>query len=97
MPMGTRHTVTGVLGRAPLGYKLEMEGGGFWELDLSGNVKKLVGKNITVEGTRMGFNLIFVEKLWFEGRRWRLGTVMQVERWLLLAAISSSFLAYWID
>jgi len=93
MPKGKRYTVSGVLGHAPLGYKLEMEGGGFWELDISGNVKRLIGKNVTVEGTRMGFNLIFVDKLWFEGECWRPGIWMRIEGWaLLLIMLAGSFL-----
>lgn len=96
MPKGKRYTVSGLLGRAPSGYKLEMEGGGFWELDISANVEKLIGKNVTVEGARMGFNLIFVDKLWFEGKKLSLGTSMRVERWFLCSVTMFSLLAYWL-
>lgn len=70
MPKGTIHRETGILRRATLGYALEMDGGGRWMLDISGSVRKLIGKRVTIEGKRMGFDLIFVDRIWFDGKLW---------------------------
>ncbi|WOE74654.1 DUF5818 domain-containing protein [Alterisphingorhabdus coralli] len=70
MPMGTRHTVTGILRRSRYGlYALEVDGGGVWQLDCGWGWKarKLVGQKVTVEGTRGGFDLLFVDMLWLGG------------------------------
>ncbi len=68
MPRGTIHRETGILRGAPLGYALEMDGGGRWMLDINGSVRKLIGKRVTVEGKRMGFDLIHVDRIWHEGK-----------------------------
>jgi len=72
MPKGTVHKETGVLRRAPIGYALEMDGGGRWLLDINGSARKLVGKRVTIEGRRMGFDLIFVDRIWMENKLWPL-------------------------
>ncbi len=66
MPMGTRHTVTGILRPSQYGlYALEMDGGGVWQLDCGWGWKarKLAGQRVTVEGTRGGFNLLDVNRM----------------------------------
>lgn len=65
MPKGTRHTETGTLRRNHFGYVLEMDGGGFWVLDVGWGWKarKLVGQRVTIEGTRAGFNLLDVKRM----------------------------------
>ncbi|WP_430428746.1 DUF5818 domain-containing protein [Parasphingorhabdus sp.] len=68
MPKGTVHRETGVLRRASVGYALEMDGGGRWLLDIKGSARKLVGKRVTIEGRRMGFNLIYVDRIWMENK-----------------------------
>lgn len=71
MSKGAIHRETGILRRASIGYALEMDGGGRWMLDVSGSVRKLIGKRVTIEGKRMGFDLIHVERVWFVGKPWR--------------------------
>ncbi|WP_108812277.1 DUF5818 domain-containing protein [Sphingorhabdus sp. Alg231-15] len=71
MPKGTIHRETGKLRRAPLGYALEVDGGARWMLDINGSVRQLIGKRVTVEGKRMGFDLIYVDRIWHEGKPWR--------------------------
>ncbi|WP_407673708.1 DUF5818 domain-containing protein [Parasphingorhabdus litoris] len=39
-------------------------------LDISGNVRKLIGKRVAVEVKRMGFNLINVDRIWCAGKLW---------------------------
>jgi hypothetical protein len=65
MSRGTRHTEAGTLRRNHFGYVLEMEGGCFWVLDVGWGWKarKLVGRQVIVEGTRAGFNLLDVYRI----------------------------------
>ena len=84
MPKGTIHRETGILRRAALGYALEMDGGGRWMLDINGRVKKLIGKRVTVEGKRMGFDLIFVDRIWFEGKLQRKSWWGRLELWVVV-------------
>ncbi len=66
MPKGTRHTVTGTLrwdSRNGI-YRLEVGGGAFWYVDISGRVRHLDGHQVTVEGTRSDFNLLDVDRIW---------------------------------
>lgn len=62
MPKGTRHTVTGELSwdeRNQI-HRLDVGGGAFWFVDVSGRTRHLIGQRVTVEGTRSGFNLLDV-------------------------------------
>ncbi|QTD54451.1 DUF5818 domain-containing protein [Parasphingorhabdus cellanae] len=52
MPKGTIHKETSILRRAPLGYALEMDGGGKWMLDVKNSARKLSGERVTVEGNQ---------------------------------------------
>ncbi|MEP2103758.1 MAG: DUF5818 domain-containing protein [Parasphingorhabdus sp.] len=83
MPKGTIHRETGILRRMPMGYALETDGGGKWMLDIKGSARKLIGKRVTVEGKRMGFDLIYVNRVWHEGKPWRLSIWKKLELWLL--------------
>lgn len=63
MPRGTRHVETGTLGwdaRNHL-HVLNMPGGGYWHLDMPGRTRRFIGREVTVEGIRSGFNLLDVE------------------------------------
>ena len=76
MPRGTKHTETGTLRRLRLGYALDMDGGGSWRLDINQNVRRLIGKRVTVEGKRVGFDLLNVTDVWTTGENkpMRIGT-----------------------
>lgn len=66
MPMGTRHTVTGILRPSQRGlYALEVDGGGVWKLDCGWGWKapKHVGQRVTVDGRRCGFDLLDVKRM----------------------------------
>lgn len=89
MPKGTIHRETGILRQAPIGYALEMDGGGRWLLEINQNIRKLLGKRVTVEGKRMGFDLIFVDKIWHEGRSQRKNRWNRLEFWFVSAVILS--------
>lgn len=66
MPMGTRHTVTGELRWDDRNciHRLEVGGGAFWFVDISGRTRHLIGQRVTVEGTRSGFNVLDVDRIW---------------------------------
>lgn len=67
MPRGARHIEIGILRPGRWGYSLEMDGGGIWELDVTSSPRKLMGQRVTVEGTRAGFNLLNVRRVWLAG------------------------------
>jgi len=62
MPRGTRHTLTGTLRWTRFGYALEMDDGGIWRLDVGWGWKarRNIGRRVTVEGVRSGFDLLDV-------------------------------------
>lgn len=64
MPLGKRHIESGILQPGKWGYTLCMIGGGKWELDASRRYNHLIGHRVTVEGTRGGFNLLNVDRIW---------------------------------
>lgn len=67
MPRGARHVETGILRPGRWGYSLEMDGGGVWQLDVAGSAQRYLGKRVTVEGTRSGFDLIDVHHIRLAG------------------------------
>ncbi len=65
MPRGTRHTLTGTLGWDARNriYVLMMDGGGYWFAVMPWRSRRLIGREVTVEGVRAGFNMIDVHRL----------------------------------
>lgn len=61
MPIGSRHRVSGLLKRASRGFVLEVDDGGVWALALDRNPKAKLGRRVTVEGVRSGFDRLDVE------------------------------------
>ena len=55
---------TGILRPGQWGYALETDGGGMWQLDLSGSARHYLGRRVTVEGRRSGFDLLDVHRIW---------------------------------
>lgn len=96
MSKGTIHRETGLLRREALGYALELDSGGRWMLDIRGSARKLIGKRVTVEGKRMGFDLIFVDRIWHEGKQWRRSLLKRIELWIVIAVTSLPFVLRWI-
>lgn len=62
MPRGTRHTLTGKLSWDARNHihVLDIEGGGYWFVDLPSRATRLIGRQVTVEGVRSGFNMLDV-------------------------------------
>lgn len=63
MPMGTRHAATGRLRRAGCLWALDVDGGGTWRLDGAPGIDEWVGRRVTVEGVREGFDLLAVDRI----------------------------------
>lgn len=61
--MGTHHRETGLLMMEGRGYELHVDGGGVWALDFNRSQKALLGRRVTVEGTRGGFDLLNVRTI----------------------------------
>jgi hypothetical protein len=67
MPLGTRHTDTGILQPGIWGYALHRDDGGIWQLDCARRYNSLIGQRVTVEGTRGGFNILDADRIWLYG------------------------------
>jgi len=65
MPLGTYHEETGTLRWTKLGYALETDGGGVWQLELSWTCRASakVNRRVTVEGIRNGFDMLAIKSL----------------------------------
>jgi hypothetical protein len=63
MPRGTRHTLTGLLDWTERGHILRVDGGGVWTLDPDRALRKWLGKRVTIEGVRTGFDFLSVERI----------------------------------
>ncbi|MCW2349177.1 DUF5818 domain-containing protein [Sphingobium sp. B12D2B] len=71
MPRGTHHILTGILLTGRRGFELHVDGGGVWALDVLSwrRSRRMLGRRITVEGTRAGFDLLDVHAMWIGARR----------------------------
>lgn len=64
MPRGTIHTDSGLLIDKGHALYLHRDGGGHWRLDaVSSKARKWVGRRVTLEGERDGFDLLAVRKI----------------------------------
>lgn len=63
MPKGTRHIVTGRLDQSARGYVLRVDGGGVWTLDPDRVLHSWLGKRVTIDGQRTGFDFLSVEHI----------------------------------
>lgn len=63
MSRGARYVETGILRPGRCGYALEMDGGGMWQLDVTRSARRYLGRRVTVEGTRSGFDLLDVHRI----------------------------------
>ena len=75
MPMGTEHVVTGLLLTRRRELVLDVDGGGTWRLGIGGAARGFLGRRVTVQGLRAGFDLLEVKSFWPAGqnapkRRW---------------------------
>ena len=60
MPIGSRHRVTGLLLEVRRGLVLELDDGGVYALDAEPAARELLGRRVTVEGVRSGFDRLDV-------------------------------------
>lgn len=71
MPLGTLHTVEGVVRRESRRLILAVYGGGEWELEPDHHVVRHVDCAVVIEGVRTGFNRLEVVRIKREGEEWR--------------------------
>ncbi len=71
MPLGTIHTVRGIIARRP-GYRyfIAVQEGGEWELEPSRRLTRYLDHPVTVEGVRIGFNRLEVVRIKRDGEDW---------------------------
>ncbi|MXP41588.1 hypothetical protein GRI75_08025 [Altererythrobacter soli] len=71
MPLGTSHTVEGVVRRPErMRFVIALFEGGEWELELSGRLPRYVDQAVTIEGIRSGFNRLDVVRIKPHGEEW---------------------------
>ena len=65
MPLGTAHSVTGLLVTDGHGFALDVDGGGRWRLDVRDDraAARLAGCRVTLTGRRAGFDLLEVDSI----------------------------------
>lgn len=67
MSLGSTHHESGLLVSGNLGLFLKCDAGGRWRLDVSPKAQTLIGRRVTVEATRSGFDLLDVHRIYPEG------------------------------
>lgn len=71
MPLGTLHTVEGIIKRKDrFRFVIAVRGGGEWELELSGRLMRYIDCPVTIEGVRTGFNRLEVVRIKRDGEDW---------------------------
>ncbi len=70
MPLGTLHTVEGVIRRQPKRIAIEVSGGGTWELEPSRLITRHIDQAVILEGVRTGFDRLEVVRIKREGEDW---------------------------
>lgn len=70
MPLGTLHTVEGVLHFRDRRIFLSGHGGGEWELEMSRSFSRYRDRAVVVEGVRTGFNRLEVVRIKGRGEEW---------------------------
>jgi hypothetical protein len=60
MPKGTTHRETGILVKDGFTLFLRTDNGGHWRLDADFRTLRFIGKRVTVQGVRDGFDLLAV-------------------------------------
>jgi hypothetical protein len=61
MSIGDRHRLSGTLLTAKRGPILQIADGGVWALDIDHDHLNLIGRRVTIEGTRSGFDRLAVD------------------------------------
>lgn len=71
MPLGTLHTVHGIIERRP-GYRffIAVNEGGEWELEASRRFTRYLDCSVTIEDVRTGFNRLEVVRIKHDGEDW---------------------------
>lgn len=70
MPLGTLHTIEGMIRLGKRYYVLEVHDGGEWQLEDDRRLPKHVDASVVVEGVRTGFNRLEVVRIKRVGEEW---------------------------
>jgi hypothetical protein len=63
MPLGSKHSLTGVLYQARRGLDLHVPDGGVWHLEVDRTAWRMIGRRVKVQGARSGFDRLDVRKI----------------------------------
>jgi hypothetical protein len=68
MPMGSKHLLSGIVQQSRYSLVLHPDEGGEWELEagfiMHFRLRAMIGKHILIEGVRISFNALAVERFW---------------------------------
>ena len=70
MPLGTLHTIEGIIRQGQRNYVLAVHDGGEWALETDRRLPKYLNQSVTVEGVRTGFNRLEVVRIKSDGEEW---------------------------
>ncbi|MGS1018109.1 DUF5818 domain-containing protein [Allosphingosinicella humi] len=63
MPLGSHHAVVGILQEIGGCLVLRRDDGGRWRIDASRPLRKYIGKRVSVQGERSGFDWLVVRSI----------------------------------
>lgn len=86
MPLGEHVTETGRIIAHNHRYALRRDDGGVWELDFCPEIKRFEGQRVSLEGRRIGFNLLACERVWPIGAE-RPTKPIRSSEWLITSAL----------
>lgn len=69
MPLGSYIQESGLLLQGGSGLILQRDNGGRWRLDAPRKAERLIGRRVTIEGKRSGFDLLDVHEVYLEGNK----------------------------
>jgi Protein of unknown function (DUF5818) len=95
VPLGSEHHESGLLIHGAHSLLLQRDEGGRWRLDAPRKAHRLVGRRVTIEGKRSGFDRLDVDRIYPEGQppkqsfilSWQFGAGVLSVFALLLAVI----------
>jgi Protein of unknown function (DUF5818) len=69
LPLGSYIQESGLLLQGGSGLILQRDGGGRWRLDAPRKAERLIGRRVTIQGKRSGFDLLDVHEVYLEGNK----------------------------
>jgi hypothetical protein len=88
VPFGSEHHESGLLIHGAHTLVLKRDDGGRWRLDAPRNAHRLVGRRVTIEGKRSGFDRLDVHRIYPEGQPPKQPVILS---WQFGAGVISAF------